>query len=132
MKYLIVNADDFGLSAGVNRGVVEAHRGGILTSASLMVETGGSEEAARLMKELPWLSVGLHADLPDSLPEASRARVELERQMRRFHRLTGRAPTHLDSHRNRHRKPELLPEFIEVAHAHNVPLREHSAALYFS
>ena len=48
MKYLIVNGDDFGLSPGVNRGICEAHQDGILTSASLLVDTPWSEEAARL------------------------------------------------------------------------------------
>ena len=48
MKYLVVNADDFGVCAGVNRGIVEAHRRGIVSSASLMVEMPGSEE------EPPW------------------------------------------------------------------------------
>src|SRR5438876_268401 len=58
MKYLIVNGDDFGASSGVNRGIREAHLHGILTSASLLVNTPGADEAARLAAALPDLSVG--------------------------------------------------------------------------
>lgn len=50
MKRLIVNADDFGLCASVNRGVLEAHRRGIVTSASLLATAPGFEEAAPLHK----------------------------------------------------------------------------------
>lgn len=57
---LIVNADDFGLSASVNRAVVTAHRRGLLTSCSLMVTSPGFEEAAALAAEAPGLAVGLH------------------------------------------------------------------------
>ena len=63
-RRLIVNADDFGLTHGVNRAVADAHRHGVLTSASLMVDAPGAEDAARLARELPGLSVGLHADGP--------------------------------------------------------------------
>ena len=62
-RRLIVNADDFGLSASVNAAVVRAHREGILTSASLMVNEPGFDEAVRLAKENPALGVGLHLTL---------------------------------------------------------------------
>ena len=48
MKYLIVNADDYGASRGINRGILEAHRRGILTSTSLLVNTAWSGEAAEM------------------------------------------------------------------------------------
>ena len=59
-RRLIVNADDFGLSASVNAAVLRAHRNGILTTASLMVNEPGFEEAVQLAKENPQLGVGLH------------------------------------------------------------------------
>ena len=62
-RRLIVNADDFGLSHSVNEAVVRAHREGILTSASLMVNEPGFEEAVKLAKENPTLGVGLHLTL---------------------------------------------------------------------
>jgi len=57
---LIVNSDDFGLSASVNEAVIRAHREGILTTASLMVNEPGFAEAVKLAKENPTLGVGLH------------------------------------------------------------------------
>lgn len=139
MKRLIVNADDFGAGRGINRGIVEAHRDGILTSASLMVDMPGSEEAARLAAGLPRLSVGLHAVLTGEdgaavadFDEREQCRAQLHRQVSRFAQLTGGQPTHLDSHHNVHRDPRLLPLFLELAEEHGLPLREHSQARYFS
>ncbi len=62
-RRLIVNADDFGLSHSVNEAVVRAHRDGILTTASLMVNEPGCNEAVKLAKENPRLGVGLHLTL---------------------------------------------------------------------
>ena len=62
-RRLIVNADDFGLSQSVNEAVIRAHRDGILTSASLMVNEPGCGEAVKLAKENPRLGVGLHLTL---------------------------------------------------------------------
>ncbi len=63
VRRLIVNADDFGLSPAVNAAVVRAHREGILTSASLMVNEAGLDEAVKLARENPRLGVGLHLTL---------------------------------------------------------------------
>jgi predicted glycoside hydrolase/deacetylase ChbG (UPF0249 family) len=52
--------------------------------------------------------------------------------MRSFRELTGRPPTHLDSHHNLHRNPRLLPYFLEVADRYGLPLREHSPVRYLS
>lgn len=62
-RRLIVNADDFGRSASINAAVIQAHREGILTSASLMVNGDAFEEAVTLAKENPRLGVGLHLAL---------------------------------------------------------------------
>ena len=61
--YLIVNADDFGQSPGVNRGVIAAHERGVVTSTSLMVRWPSAAAAAAYAREHPALSVGLHVDL---------------------------------------------------------------------
>ncbi len=136
MKYLIVNGDDFGAGRGVNRGILEAYRNGILTSTSLLVDWPGSGEAADLRLEED-LSVGLHFDLPGRLQGTVRGvryllRSELERQLARFQRLMGRNPTHLDAHHNVHRRPEALPVFRELAQLYGIPLRESSPVRYFS
>ena len=62
-RVLIVNADDFGQSPSVNRGIVQAHRTGIVTSASLMVRQKATAEAIELSRACPALSLGLHLDL---------------------------------------------------------------------
>src|SRR5881628_541426 len=137
MIYLIVNADDFGASRGVNRGILEAHKHGILTSTSLLVTTPWAEEAAELSLTAPDLSVGLHVDLgnnidPLAADSGRRLSEELLAQFDRFRRLMGRPPTHLDSHHNTHRQPRALPHFLELSREHGLPLREHSPVHYFS
>ena len=62
-RRLIVNADDFGRSASINAAVLRAHREGILTTASLMVNEPGLDEAVALARENPRLGVGLHLTL---------------------------------------------------------------------
>ena len=62
-RRLIVNADDFGRSSSINEAVIRAHREGILTTASLMVNEPACEEAVALAKENPRLAVGLHLTL---------------------------------------------------------------------
>ena len=68
MRRLIVNADDFGLTSGVNRGILEAHSRGIVTSATLMACGMKFQEAASLAAQAPDLSVGCHVVLVDGMP----------------------------------------------------------------
>ena len=62
-RYLIVNGDDFGLSAQVNAGILHAHRNGILTNTSLMVAALAWEEAVEIARSTASLGVGLHLTL---------------------------------------------------------------------
>src|SRR5207247_11268662 len=100
MKYLIVNGDDFGASYGVNRGIIEAHQFGILTSASLLVDSRWSEDAAVLSRSVPNLSVGWHVDLPAEIRASNLnalcLRQILHDQLSSFEKLLGQYPTHLD------------------------------------
>jgi len=126
-RVLIVNADDFGATPGVNRGILEAHAGGIVTSTSLMVEGLAAREAAQASREAPALGIGLHVDLGRTPPlDAAGVRRILLRQAALFELLMGRKPTHLDSHRNSHLHPAALPEFVELARRWGIPLRGHS------
>jgi chitin disaccharide deacetylase len=68
VRRLIVNADDFGLTGGVNRAIVEAHTHGIVTSSTLMAHGDAFDDAVRLAKQLPGLSVGCHVVLIDGEP----------------------------------------------------------------
>jgi predicted glycoside hydrolase/deacetylase ChbG (UPF0249 family) len=136
VKYLIVNADDFGASRSINRGILQTHRHGILTSTSLLVYGAASREAAELGRDAPELSVGLHVDLGKELNESTaessgRLREALGEQFSRFQELMGRPPTHLDSHHNVHRDPRALLQFLDAAQDYGLPLREHSMVRYF-
>jgi chitin disaccharide deacetylase len=130
VKFLIVNADDFGYGAAINRGIVEAIDRGIVTSAGLMVNTPGTAEAVGLAEERPHVSLGLHVNFTN---EAQRlvefddpdvCRTELRRQFDRFVELVGRLPTHVDAHQHVHRRRPCQPSFRELAEEHGLPLRD--------
>ena len=139
MKYMIVNADDFGASRGINQAIVELHRLGIITSTSLMIDMPAAAEAAAMATAAPELGVGLHVTLTseDTTPlidfdDRNRCAAELEAQFGRFEYALRRPPTHIDSHQNVHRDPRLTSLFVAFAQNHELPLREHSRVRYFS
>ena len=68
MRRLIINADDFGLTGGVNRAIVEAHEGGVVTSATLMATGQAFDDAIALAQCRPRLGVGCHLVLVDGAP----------------------------------------------------------------
>ena len=68
MGRLILNADDFGLTAGVNRAIIELHQAGALTSATLMARAAATEEAIQIARSAPSLGVGCHVVLVDGEP----------------------------------------------------------------
>lgn len=68
MSRLIVNADDFGLTPGVNRAIIELHRAGVLTSTTLMARAAATDEAIELARSTPSLGVGCHVLLVDGDP----------------------------------------------------------------
>jgi hopanoid biosynthesis associated protein HpnK len=74
-RLLVVNADDFGISRGVNRGIVEAHRRGLVTSASLMANLPAAEDALTRAATCPKLSLGLHLTLTAGRPLSPPERV---------------------------------------------------------
>jgi predicted glycoside hydrolase/deacetylase ChbG (UPF0249 family) len=152
VKRLIVNADDFGRSAGVNAGVLDAHRRGIVTSATVMVLekaaargireaaekargmslglhfalTGASRTAAAA-RELPQLAPGgvfrkTREELPPRLP-AEEILLELEAQIGIFEVLARKPPTHLDSHHHVALHPSVAPVFAAVAKKRSLPVR---------
>jgi hopanoid biosynthesis associated protein HpnK len=75
VRRLIINADDFGLTAGVNRAIVEAHELGIVTSATLMANSPAFDEAVRFAKSSPRCSIGCHVVLLDGKPLVDPARL---------------------------------------------------------
>jgi hopanoid biosynthesis associated protein HpnK len=91
MKRLIVNADDFGLTRGVNRAIAECHQRGIVSSATLMATGACFEEAVELAGRMPRLSVGCHIVLVDGTPllPASEVRSLLAPGTGRFYHSIG-------------------------------------------
>jgi len=76
MRRLIVNADDFGLTTGVNRGIVESHQNGIVTSATLMACGSKFAHALSLAEDAPRLSVGCHVVLVDGMPALNATKIQ--------------------------------------------------------
>ena len=91
MSRLILNADDFGLTSGVNRAVIELHRAGALTSATLMARAAATEEAIELACTTPTLGVGCHVVLVDGEPVLSPQRIStlVKPHSGRFHPTPG-------------------------------------------
>jgi len=75
LRNLIVNADDLGWTEGVNRGIAEAHRNGIVTSASLLANGAAFQSGVELARTTPALGVGVHLNLSDGAPVAERELV---------------------------------------------------------
>jgi predicted glycoside hydrolase/deacetylase ChbG (UPF0249 family) len=75
MKRLIVNADDFGMTQGVNRGILEAHRSGIVSSTTLLANGAAFAEAAAAGRETPDLGIGVHLNLSEGLPVSPAAGI---------------------------------------------------------
>lgn len=145
-RYLIVNADDFGQSQGVNRGIVKAHHCGIVTSASLMVRWPAAPEAVAYARAHPQLALGLHVDLGEQvyrdgawmprytvvpLDDKTAIADEVSRQLQRFHSMVGRRPSHLDSHQHVHRREPTRTILIEIARTLGIPLRHYCPTISY-
>ncbi len=136
MKQLIVNADDFGYSRGINRGIVEGHQRGVVTAATLIVNAPHTDEAVALAAENPGLSVGLHVNFTNEaqrlveFDEPEICRAELHRQFQLFLEKMGRLPTHIDSHQHVHRARGRRPFFEELAAEHGIPLRDNAPVTF--
>jgi predicted glycoside hydrolase/deacetylase ChbG (UPF0249 family) len=100
-RFVIINADDLGASTGINRGIIECHCQGVVTSASLMVTGRAVREAVSLSRDFPGLSIGLHFDVCGEdertfdLDDLSAVRAEYYRQLDQFHNLMKRPPTRM-------------------------------------
>ena len=72
---LIINADDFGLTSGVNRSIAELHQAGVLTSATLMATGSAFDDAIAIARSTPTLGVGCHVVLTDGVPACSPEKI---------------------------------------------------------
>ncbi len=121
-KFLIVNADDFGYSHSINKGIIKAHKKGIVTSTSVMVNAIAAKEAENLTK-YPNLSVGLHFELKEVVD----VEAELKRQIAKFVTIVGKMPHHIDTHKRR-TTDEGIKEVLEAySKTHNIPVRNFNA-----
>lgn len=150
MTKIIVNADDFGYSKGVNFGIIEAHLNGIVNSATMMMNMYAVEHGVELAKKYPTLGLGVHLVLTAGKPllqdlesivdqdglflkqtywygnpkDASVDEVEKEwdAQIQRFLSF-GLKPTHLDSHHHVHMIPVLQPVIVKLSQKYDLPVR---------
>src|SRR5579883_1365444 len=132
MRKLVVNADDFGFTRDVNEGIVEAHRIGMLTAATIMATGDAFDDAVRLAKENPTLDIGCHLvlvgspGLPDSIARLvlSLGRIgiyqELSAQVRKIIG-AGLHPTHLDTHKHTHLLPPVLDAVARISQEYSIP-----------
>ena len=144
-RVLIVNADDFGRSPGVNKGVIRAHEQGVVTSATLMVRWPAAAEAAAYARRTS-LSVGLHLDLGEweyrdgewherylVVPETpDSVAAELNQQLEELERLIGGPPTHLDSHQHVHRDEPARTAVLQAGERLGVPVRWFTPGVAYS
>lgn len=130
-RRLLVTADDFGDTPGVNEGVRRAYREGVLRFASLMVLRPHAAQAAAIARENPGLGVGLHLELCAEAPEKAglryffdpRARAGLEGEVRaQIEALLalGVTPTHVDGHINVHVHPVIFPVLCRLAKEYGI------------
>jgi len=136
MKRLIVNADDLGYAEGVNEGIINAHKNGIVTSTSLMVSGRATSHGVRLTKQNPKLGLGLHFQIEDSdlqvVWQAKRAiaavliektQKEFLTQVETFKKLVGKLPDHVDSHHHVHATPRIFPFIRKWCQENDIPYR---------
>jgi predicted glycoside hydrolase/deacetylase ChbG (UPF0249 family) len=152
-RQLIVNADDYGRSPGVSRGILDAHRGGIVTSTTVMINQPGIEPQLEEALACEGLGIGLHLVFsawrpllpPATIPGLVRSdgmfldqhtlwaqaeRIPLEQltaelaaQLERFVSLAGGEPDHLDCHHFVHLYPPFFQIYADLAAQYSLPLR---------
>jgi predicted glycoside hydrolase/deacetylase ChbG (UPF0249 family) len=151
-KQLIVNGDDYGRTEGVTQGIIRAHREGIVTSTTVMMNMPQVEEAQRLADDYPYLAMGVHlvftawrpllppAEVPSLVNEdghfhsqeailaqphridTNELKAELRAQIERL-RASGHEPDHLDCHHFVHIYPPFFVVYVELAEEYGLPIR---------
>lgn len=149
---LIFNADDFGLTEGVNLGILKAFRDGVVRSTTLMVNMPFAKDAVKIAKQNPELGVGVHLTITAGSPVLNKKNslldaegkfhnkdllydytVELDTeelydewkaQIEKFIQLMKDKPTHIDSHHHIHLVPKYMEVALKLAEEYNIPIRE--------
>lgn len=145
MVRLIITADDFGRADGINKGIVEAYRHGIVTQASVLIKAPKAQEAIEFAKDNPGLGVGLHLDLdrfciirrPEGIVEGFKQNPvplneileEARAQIAAF-KDSGSGLYHLDSHHHIHLRPEIFLAITELLKEYNIKTTRFSDEYY--
>lgn len=150
IKKLIINADDYGLSQGVCLGILKAHRDGILTSTTCMMNMENIEEYLTWAKGYPDLGLGVHLNITVGKPLTKVSFIdefgnfksrdtyknrepivnqkelyqEWKAQIEKFIQIVGHKPTHLDSHHHVHLLKSNIDVVLKLAHEYNLPIRQ--------
>lgn len=149
MSLLIINADDFGYSTGINYGIIHAFQRGILSSTTMMANMPGFDEGVKLAKENPELGIGVHLTLTCGRPLRKDVKT-LTDERGNFHHLSfyeekfeidldelyqewkdqiekvmqnGIEPTHLDSHHHVNSLPIISEVFNQLAREYKLHVR---------
>ncbi|MCA1061426.1 chitin disaccharide deacetylase [Rossellomorea aquimaris] len=149
MRNVIINADDFGLCRGVNYGILDSHRFGIVNSTTMLVNMPGTEHAVELARIHPELQVGIHLSLTCGRPvsggvpslvnekgyfrytsrifeekeiNVNEVEMEWETQIDRFLSF-GLPLSHIDSHHHVHSFRPLIPIVKRLSERYGVPVR---------
>ena len=151
VKKLIINADDFGMTEGVTKGIIDCHADGVLTSTTLIVNAPYTEFALAEAKKYPALGVGIHLNITYGRPLVAGAKsftdedgnfwqypdyqrqkisadpkelyAEWQAQIERFIALAGKLPTHIDSHHHVHCQPQHQTVVMQLAKEYDLPVR---------
>lgn len=140
-RFLIINADDLGISPEVNRGIFTAYEKGVITDSSLLVKRPSAQEAIDIIKKDPAFRVGIHIDLDPLLgwkspgkerfprqklltmmnePEfAGTVKQEIQEQTKAFLD-TGLTPSHIDTHHHVHGFPRIFEMLLEVMNTYGI------------
>lgn len=149
-KLLIVNADDCNLTRGVTRSILEAHAGGIVTSTTFLINLPVADTDVRRLKRSAGLGIGLHLNITLGSPVSSSSKIpsltdgsvfkkklsyctvkpaaaevylEYETQIKKFKKVFGRLPTHLDTHHQLHDEVFFMKVLSRLARAWKLPVR---------
>ena len=126
MKRLIVNADDYGLSPGIDRGIRALAALGVVTSVSVLAERATAAAIGELRAVAPAVGIGLHVDFTHDLVHYDPRELmgRLQRQLARFCELVGAPPDHLDTHKQTHRDHRAV---LQVLATQQLPMRAPNA-----
>jgi len=143
-KYLIINADDFNLTRGVDQAILECHDHGIVSSTTILMTLPMPPSSVKALRSRPFLGKGIHLSLtlgkavnsktPFTLNRALLSHIrkiplkiaeqEYEAQILKFKRLLGDFPTHMDTHHHIHGHPNIFAAISRLSKKYKIPVRE--------